>query len=91
MLSRRQKNPLRPLTEEERTVLNQISRAQSEPASHVARARAVLAVADGSSYEAAAQLVGRCCGDVIAPWVARFNTEGVAAVEPGPGGGPPLS
>ena len=90
-MSRRQKNPLRPVTEEERTVLNQISRAQSEPASHVARARALLAVADGSSYEAAAQLVGRCCGDVIAPWVARFNTEGVAAVEPGPGGGPPLS
>jgi transposase len=91
MMSRRQKNPLRPLTEEERNVLKQISRAQSEPASHVARARALLAVADGSSYEAAARLVGRCCGDVIAQWVARFNAEGLVALEPGHGGGPLIS
>jgi transposase len=86
-MSRRQKNPLRPLTDEERAVLKQICRAQSEPASHVARARALLQVADGSTYEAAAQLVGRCCGDVVAQWVARFNVEGLAALEPGHGGG----
>src|SRR4030042_1966929 len=80
-MSRRQKNPLRPLTDEERTVLKQIWRAQSDPASHVARARALLQVADGSTYEAAAELVGRCCGDVVAQWVARFNVEGVGALE----------
>ena len=86
-MSRRQKNPLRPLSDEERAILKQICRAQSEPASHVARARALLQVADGSTYEAAAQLVGRCCGDVVAQWVARFNVEGLAALEPGHGGG----
>jgi transposase len=91
MMSRHQKDPLRALTEEERNVLKQIGRAQSEPVSHVARARALLAVADGSSYEDAARLVGRCCGDVIAQWVARFNTEGLVALVPRHGGGPPVS
>jgi len=90
-MSRRQKNPLRPLTKEERCLLEHISRAQSEPASHVARARAVLYVAGGGAYEAAAKLVGRCCGDVVSQWVARFNAEGVAALEPGHGGGPPVT
>ncbi len=55
-MTRRQKDPLRPLTEEELTVLTKISRAQSEPASHVARAKALLAVASGQSYIAAAYL-----------------------------------
>jgi transposase len=87
-MTRRQKNPLRPLTEEERSLLEQVSRAQSEPASHVARARAVLDVAEGASYEAAARRVGRSCGDVVAQWVARFNGEGLVALEPRHGGGP---
>jgi len=86
-MTRRQKNPLRSFTEEEREVLEQISRAQSEPASHVARARALLRVANGSTYAAAAQLVGRSTGDVVAQWVARFNMEGLAALQPGHGGG----
>lgn len=90
-MTRRQKDPLRPLTEEERALLEQISRAQSEPASHVARARALLSVADGSTYTEAAQLVGRCCGDVVSQWVARFNAEGSAALEPGHGGGPSVT
>ena len=89
-MSRCRKDPLRPLSEEERTVLEQVSRAQSEPASHVARARALLGVADGSTYTAAAQLVGRCCGDVVSQWVAKFNAEGLAALEPGHGGGPTI-
>jgi transposase len=87
-VSRRQKDPLRPLSEEERILLEQISRAQSEPASHVARARALLSVTNGATYTEAARLVGRCCGDVVAQWVARFNTEGLAALQPGHGGGP---
>ena len=89
-MSRRQKNPLRSVTKEERAKLEQISRAQSEPASHVARAKALLHVADGGTYEEAARLVGRCCGDVIAQWVAKFNAVGLAALEPGHGGGPPV-
>ena len=34
-MTRRQKDPLRPLSAEERAVLVRISRAQSDPASHV--------------------------------------------------------
>ena len=83
----RQKDPLRPLTSEERKVLEQVSRARSEPASHVARAKGLLAVADGRSYAEAAKVAGRSCGDVIAEWVTRFNQDGLAALEPRHGGG----
>lgn len=89
-MTRRQKDPLRPLTEEERTVLVQISRAQSEPASHVARAKALLAVAAGESYTAAARVAGRRSCDAVSQLVSRFNEEGLAAIEPRHGGGPPI-
>ena len=85
-----QKNPLRPLTREEREILKQVSRGQSEPASHVARAKALLAVADGQSYTAAAKAAGRRSGDAVGQLVARFNEEGLAALEPRHGGGPAL-
>jgi hypothetical protein len=48
-VTRRQKDPLRPLTAEERAQLAQLSRARSEPASHVARATIMLAVGAGVS------------------------------------------
>jgi transposase len=86
-MSRRPTDPLRPLTEEERAVLSQISRAASEPASHLARAKALLAVANGYSYTAAAQVAGCRLGDTVATWVARFNQEGLAALAPRHGGG----
>lgn len=35
-------DPLRVLTDEERKVLTQISRSASEPASHIARAKAIV-------------------------------------------------
>ncbi len=54
-MTRRRKDPLRALTEEERDVLEQIARAHSEPASHVARAKSLLAVADGKTYANAAK------------------------------------
>lgn len=86
-MTRRQKEPLRPLTEAERVALEQLSRASGEPASHVARARLVLAVAGGQSYTAAARGVGRRSGDAVAQLVARFNKEGLAALAPRHGGG----
>jgi hypothetical protein len=88
-MPRHQKNPLRALTEEERVWLERMSRAQSEPASHVARARALLSVDAGKTYTAAAQAAGRRSGDAVAQLVARFNAEGVSALEPRHGGGPP--
>ncbi len=87
-MTRRQKDPLRQITDEERTVLTKISRAQSEPASHVARAKALLAVAGGASYTEAARVAGRRSNDAVSQLVSRFNREGLAAIEPRQGGGP---
>ena len=89
-MSRRQKDPLRLLSEAERSSLARLSRSRSAPAARVSRARALLAVADGQSYTAAAQLVGRATGDTVARWVAGFNRDSVAAVVPGHGGGHPV-
>lgn len=88
-MTRRQKGPLRVLTEEERDILEQIARARSEPASHVARAKSLLAVADGKTYVAAAQAGGRRSRDAVSHLVSRFNQEGLAALEARHGGGPP--
>lgn len=87
-MTRRQKDPLRPLTPEERRWLARVARSHAESASHVARAKALLAVADGKSYAAAAEAAGRRSGDAVSHLVSRFNREGVCALEPGHGGGP---
>jgi transposase len=86
-MSRRQKEPLRPLSGAERTFLLRLSRSPGAPAAQVARARALLAVADGQSYTTAATLVGRHTGDTVARWVAGFNRDGLAALVPRHGGG----
>ena len=86
-MSRHQKDPLRPLTAAERAELTRLSRSQSAPAAEVDRARALLAIADGASYTAAARLVGRGHNETISAWVSRFNRDGLAAVRPGHGGG----
>jgi transposase len=90
-MTRRKKDPLRPLSPQERDVLEQISRAQSDPASHVAHAKLLLLVAYGTSYTEAAHTIGRLSGDAVSKLVARFNQEGLAAIEPRHGGGPPIT
>lgn len=90
-MSRRRQDPLRPLSDEERTVLRQIARARSEPASHVARAGMLLAVAEGKTYQAAAEAAGRKSNDAVSQLVSRFNQEGLAALVPGHGGGPSVA
>ena len=87
-MSRRKKDPLRPLTAAERAALEQVARAQSERADRVARAKAVLAVADGAAYTVAATAAGRRSGDGVAQLVARFNQRGLAALDRRYGGGP---
>lgn len=89
-MTRRQRDPLRPLREEERELLERISRAIREPVVHVIRAQILLAVADGQSYSAAAQSVGRRSGDAVSSLVSRFNKVGLAALEPLHGGGAPV-
>jgi transposase len=80
---------LRAVTEDERAVLLHLSRSAREAAVVVARAKAVLAVADGANYTAAAQLAGRRSGDAVGRLVARFNSEGLDALVPRHGGGQP--
>jgi transposase len=82
-----QREPLRPLTAFERTVLQEIARSHSEPAAHVERAKVLLAVADGARFTDAARAAGRRSGDGVALLVARFNRKGLAALERQPGGG----
>ena len=86
----RQKAPLRALTPAERRVLEAVARAGSERADRVARAKALLAVADGAAFAVAARAAGRTSGVAVARLVARFTTEGLAALTPGHGGGPPV-
>jgi transposase len=76
------------LTDEERAWLERSSRSQQEPASRVARAKQLLNVADGYSYQEAAFLAGRTSGDAVSNLVKRFNRAGLKAVPPRHGGGP---
>jgi transposase len=87
-MSRRQKEPLRPLSNEERALLERVQQARSERAERVARAIALLAVADGASYTEAAQCAGRRSGDGVAQLVARCNALGLTALDSRHGGGP---
>jgi transposase len=88
-MTRRQKDPLGPLTDQEHQELERLGRAQAEPAAIVARAKALLAVASGQSFTDAARVAGRRSGDAVGHLVARFNRKGLAALEPGHGGGQP--
>jgi len=87
-MTRRKKDPLRTLTEEEWKWIERISRSQSEPATHVAHAKEILAVADGHSYTEAVRMAGRKSGDTVSHLVERFNREGLEAIQPRHGGGP---
>ncbi len=59
----------------------------TEPAAHVARAKELLSVAEGSSFAEAARRAGRKSGDAVCKLVARFNLFGLSALETryGPG------
>src|SRR3982750_1813585 len=85
-MSRRRKDPLRTLSADERGELARLSRSRHAPAAQVARATALLAVADGRRYLTAARRAGRRDGDTVAARVARFNREGLPP--PGPARGP---
>lgn len=87
-MSRRKKDPLRPLTEQERQLLQRVSRSQTASAVAVVRAQLLLLVAAGSDYQDAARAVGRRSLTAVSLLVARFNAEGVAALSPRHAGGP---
>jgi transposase len=83
-------DPLRPLSEAEREQLTRVARSQAERADRVARAKALLAVADEASFTAAARAAGRTSGDAVAHLVSRFNQHGLGALDARHGGGPPI-
>lgn len=86
-MSRRRKDPLRPVTDDEHRELTRLSRSHAAPAVRVARATMLLAVAAGSDYQQAARAAGRRSGDAVSHLVARFNREGLAGLDPRHGGG----
>jgi len=89
-MPRPQNAPLRPLTASERATLDQVARSGAERADRVSRAKALLAVADGATFTAAARAAGRRSGDGVAKVVARCNAVGLAALDRRPGGHPPV-
>jgi len=90
-MTRRKKDPLRPLTDAEQQALTTLSRSGTAPAAEATRAKLLLAVAAGADYQAAARAVGRRSGDAVARLVGRFNAEGLDAVRPRHGGGHPVT
>ena len=89
-MCRPQKDPLRPLSAEERKTLEQLSRSLTMPADQVIHAKEVLAVCHGHSFTEAARLAGRKRGDAVAHLIARFNAQGLPARETRHGGGPAI-
>jgi transposase len=87
-MGRPQNEPLRSLTAHERTTLEQVARSGADRADRVARAKELLAVAEGAPFAAAARAAGRRSGDAVAALVARFNATGLAALTARPGGAP---
>jgi transposase len=88
-MSRRQTDPLRPITDAQRDELTRLSRSQTAPSVPVARATMLLAVVTGDDDQTAARSAGRRSGDAVSRLVARVNAEGTAALTPRHGGGPP--
>jgi transposase len=89
-MARPPKHPLRPLAPEERTQLDALAHSRSAPADRIARAKEILAVADGSDFTDAATVAGHSARQCVAALVARFNAEGMSAIWGHHGGGPAI-
>src|SRR3954453_10918436 len=76
-----QKERLRPLTIAEQRELETIVKASSERVDRVKRATALLAVADGRSFSAAARTAGYQSPQAVTYLVRRFNRVGMVALE----------
>ncbi len=76
-----QKEPVRPLAEAERRELATIATASSERVDRAKRATALLAVAEGRSFAAAARAAGYRSPQTVTYLVRRFNRGGLGALE----------
>lgn len=86
-MARQQHEGLRALSEEERTTLARVGRQTSGRHDEVRRATALLAVATGASFAAAARVAGYAGGSAVQALVKRFNARGLAALTIAPGRG----
>lgn len=89
-MTRKQKDPLRTLTNDERAYLEKLSRSLSERSSKVSRAKILLEVSLKKSYKDAALSAGRRSALSVSQLVSRFNKEGVKALDLLHGGGPQI-
>ena len=88
-MTRRRKDLLRPFTPAEQTALEKLTRAHSAPVAQVTRAKILLAVAAGDTYQLAAYTAGCGSRHTVAALVARFNAQGLAVLDLPHRGGPP--
>jgi len=79
-MSKRQKDPLRELTQQEEQALQKLAKASSERLDVIKRAKALLAVRAGTSYTEAAKQAGYKSNDTVSRLVCRFNQRGLAAL-----------
>src|SRR5881275_2037671 len=80
-MARMQKERLRPLTLVEQREVKTITKASSERVDRVRRATALLAVAGGQSFAAAAQAAGFRSPVSVTYLVRRFNQVGLGALK----------
>jgi len=86
-----QQERLRALTAEEQAALARVQQATSGRHDEVQRATALLAVAAGASFAAAARGAGYAGGSTVQALVKRCNARGLAAVSIAPGRGPQVT
>ncbi len=86
-MARVRKAVLRTLTAAEQQALTRSASAATERVDRMRRATALLAVAQGQSFTAAAQSAGLRSSSSVADLVLRFNAHGLAALRIGPGRG----
>ncbi len=84
----RQREGIRALTEAERAGLVRVQQTTSGRHDAVQRATALLAVAAGASFAAAARAAGYAGGSTVHALVERFNARGLAVLTIAPGRGP---
>ena len=86
-MARQQHEGLRALSEEERTTLARVQQTTSGRHDAVRRATALLAVAAGASFAAAARVAGYADGSAVQALVTRLNARRLGALTITPGRG----
>lgn len=86
-MGRQPKQPLRRLTESEKTEMMRITASGVERVERIRRARALLAVDGGQSYTQAARTSRMRSSSGVAALVQRFHQRGMAALDTLPGAG----